>query len=376
MIGKEEFEDVILRMDDTVKRQCVRVCEAANGLRDYILQCQRDIRKKGSKDGIDSQSAWLDLERKHKRGVGGAPFPNYLDLEDVAQAVERLGFRLSQPETRMLIMRVAPDGDGRVSEVEFHEFATKPKPRPIGELINICGKDKDALMAEAMNPKLKNTKLRRYMNRIVTAIGPDDIGLVTFEVLANGLSTFFNYRERAGQPTDGELVAVAQYLGAVDVRFFMVDPRLFIIGLRAECCDEDPAELMKLFEDDEDGTVYSDLLKEKKRNRSKSYSNSDDEDTEDSDEEYEYVEVEVEEEQEVEDKVIDVCEELAAYFQEVSEVDGEKGTFDYEKALDAVHEGREPGSLMDIENQFSTWLNELGEVEALTDEQFGQILER
>ena len=28
MIGREEFEGVILKMDDSVKRQCVRVCEA------------------------------------------------------------------------------------------------------------------------------------------------------------------------------------------------------------------------------------------------------------------------------------------------------------------------------------------------------------
>jgi len=379
MIGKDEFESVVLGMDDTVKRQCIRVCDATQALRDYILQCQRELRKKGSKDGIDSESAWLDLERKHKRGVGGSPFPGYLDLEDVAQAVERLGYRLSQPETRMLIMRVAPDGDGRVSNVEFHEFSTEPKPRPIGELIGIMGKNKDALMTEAMSPKLKGSKLRKYMNRIITAIGPDDVGLVTFEVLANGLGTFFNYRERAGQPTDGELVSIAQYVGAVDVRFFMADPRLFMVGLRSECTGDDVAELLKLFEDDDDGAVYSDLLNEKKRNKSKSYIEEDEEDDDDDDDvedEYEWIEVEVEEEVEKDDKVYDVCKELCDYFNEVSEVQGKKGEFDYELALNSIQEGRETGSLMDIENDFSGWLNELGEMEALSDEEFESVLER
>ena len=68
--------------------------------------------------------------------------------------------------------------------------------------------------------------------------------------------------------------------------------------------------------------------------------------------------------------------QLSAYFQEVSEVENEKGKFDYEKALDAISADREPGSLMDVENTFSTWLNELGEVEELSDEQFAEILER
>jgi Ca2+-binding EF-hand superfamily protein len=379
MIGKEEFESVVLGMDDTVKRQCIRVCDATQALRDYILQCQRELRKKGSKDGIDSESAWLDLERKHKRGVGGTPFPGYLDLEDVAQAVERLGFRLSQPESRMLIMRVAPDGDGRVSNVEFHEFATEPKPRPIGELVGIMGKNRDALMAELMSPKLKGSKLRRYINRIVTAIGPDDVGLVTFEVLANGLSTFFNYRERAGQPTDGELVSISQYLGAVDVRFFMVDPRLFVVGLRSECTGDEVADLVKLFEDEDEGAVYSDLLTKKKRSRGRSYFEEDDDDDDDVDEdedEYEWIEVEVEEEVEKDDKVFDVCMELCDYFKEVSEVEGSKGKFDYELALNSIQEDRESGSLMDIENDFSGWLNELGEMEALSDDEFGVVLER
>ena len=378
MIGKEEFEGVVLGMDDTVKRQCVRVCDATQGLRDYIHQCQRELRKRGSKDGVDSESAWLDLERKHKRGVGGSPFPGYLDLEDIAQAVERLGFRLSQPETRMLIMRVAPDGDGRVSQVEFHEFATEPKPRPIGELMRIMGKNKDALLSEAMSGKLKGKKLRKFLSRVVTAIGPDDMGLVTFEVLANGLSTFFNYRERPGQPTDGELVSIAQYVGAVDVRFFMVDPRLFMIGIRSECNGDDAAELVKLFEEEDDGeVVFSDLLKQRKRNRARNASDSEEDEYNDDDEdEYEWIEVEVEEEVEKEDKLFDVCMELASYFKEVSEIDGKDGVYDFERALNAVEEGRETGSLMDVDTVFAGWLNELGEVEALSDDQFGQVLER
>lgn len=184
MIGLEEFESVVVAEQDAHKRQCVRVCEAVQGMRDYILQCQREVRKKGNKDNVDSESAWLDLERKHTRGVGGTPFPGYLDVEDVAMCAERLGFRLSQPETRMLIMRIAPDGDGRVTEDDFHYFAKDPKPRPIGELISIMGKNRDAFCGELMDESKQGKKLEKYINRAVTAIGPDDVGLSTIAVSA------------------------------------------------------------------------------------------------------------------------------------------------------------------------------------------------
>jgi Ca2+-binding EF-hand superfamily protein len=184
MIGLEEFESVVVAEQDAHKRQCVRVCEAVQGMRDYILQCQREVRKKGNKDNVDSESAWLDLERKHTRGVGGTPFPGYLDVEDVAMCAERLGFRLSQPETRMLIMRIAPDGDGRVTEDDFHYFAKDPKPRPIGELISIMGKNRDAFCGELMDKSKQGKKLEKYINRAVTAIGPDDVGLSTIAVSA------------------------------------------------------------------------------------------------------------------------------------------------------------------------------------------------
>jgi Ca2+-binding EF-hand superfamily protein len=106
MVGIDEFETVVISSEEPYKKQAVRVADATQALRNYILQCQQSANKKNAKDGVDSESAWLDLIRKHSRGVGGKPFPGFLDLEDVAQAVERLGIRLSQPETRMLIMRV------------------------------------------------------------------------------------------------------------------------------------------------------------------------------------------------------------------------------------------------------------------------------
>jgi len=54
----------------------------------------------------------------------------------------------------MLIMRVAPDGAGRVSREDFHTFATEPKPRPVGELVSIIGRSEEALLEEAMSAKL------------------------------------------------------------------------------------------------------------------------------------------------------------------------------------------------------------------------------
>jgi Ca2+-binding EF-hand superfamily protein len=388
MIGKDEFESVVTMNDDACKKQCVRVCDAVQGVRDYVLQCQREVRKKGSKDGVDSESAWLDLERKHTRGKGGTPFPGYLDVEDIAMCAERLGYRLSQPESRMLIMRISPDGIGSVTEDEFHDFSKEPKPRPIGELISLMGKNRDAVCRELMDPNKTDKKLQKYINRVVTSIGPDDIGLVTISALATGLQSFFNYRERAGQPTDGELVAIAQYLGAVDPRFFQVDPRLFVVGLRCECTGEDPALLLEGFEEEEeDGQAYSDLLKDRKKTRSRAHTDDDDDEDffGDKDGEWEYIDEEVEEEIPVEDELFDVCNELAGFFQEIAEQDS--GKMDYEKVLDDINEEaltesypeveeRQPGSLMDIEKEFAVWLSKLDLTESMTDEQFGELLER
>lgn len=170
-------------------------------------------------------------------------------------------------------------------------------------------------------------------------------------------------------------MAIAQYVGAVDPRFFMVDPRLFIVGLRCECTDSDPAELLDAFEEeDEDGQTYSDLLKERKKTRSKSSADGSDYTDSDSDAEYEYIDEEVTEEVPEEDPLMDVCEELMGFFKETAE--GDDGKLDYERALDEINKDRETGSLMDVEKEFSMWLNDLGETEQLTDDQFGELLER
>jgi len=158
-VGPQEFAQVVTaRGSEPRRRQAIRVGEASQALRNYVLQCQRaplrgNKRREpsgvvGDADGdVDSESAWGDLARKHRGGVGGRPFPGWLDLSDVAQAVERLGFRLSQPETRMLLMRVSPDGGGRVTREDFHNFAAEPKPRPIGELVAlVAGGGEDPLL--------------------------------------------------------------------------------------------------------------------------------------------------------------------------------------------------------------------------------------
>ena len=387
MIGRDEFESVVLSMSDTTKRQSIRVGDATQALRNYVLQCQREVRKKQNKDKVDSESAWLDLERKHTRGIGGMPFPGWLDLEDVAQAVERLGYRLSQPETRMLIMRVAPDGAGRVSREDFHTFATEPKPRPIGELISIIGRSDDALLREAMNTKLKNEKFKKFINRAVAAIGPDDIGLVTVDGLANGLSTFFNYRDRAGQLTDGELVSVAQYVGAADGRFFMIDPRLFLLGLRADCTGDNLEDMLKECEENGED-IYSELLKDKRKSRfrSKSEVDSDDDLQFDSDGENEdsdgseYTNEEYEEEDVVsvdDDPLFEVSEVLSDYFRETAEGDNSSsGSLDYEKVLDVIDESRKKDSAINIEDEFTTWLNDINEIQELSDDNFDSLLSR
>ena len=387
MVGTQEFEDVVLGFEDPTKRQSIRVGDAAQALRNYILQCQRGVKKKDPKE-VDSESAWLDLERKHKRGVGGSPFPGYLDLEDIAQAVERLGYRLSQQETRALIMRVAPDGVGRVSQADFHEFATEPKPRPVGELISVMCKSKDALLSEAVSTKNKDKKLQKYLNRVVTAIGPDEMGLVTVEGLSNGLSTFFNYRERSGQPSDGELVSLAQYLGSVDLRFFMVDPRLFILGLRTEATGESIEKLLRLSED-EQGEIYSELLKSRKSKKATARLDDDEDDpSSDADEkdEYEYENVEVEEEVYVDEDLYDVCELLSGFFADEASASGDgdkpvnkkpgKSSLDFERCLDIINEKREKGASVDIEDDLRPWLRTFEEVTSLSSSDFATLLER
>jgi len=51
-------------MGDTTKRQAIRVGDATQALRNYVLQCQREVRKKLNKDKVDSESAWLGESRE------------------------------------------------------------------------------------------------------------------------------------------------------------------------------------------------------------------------------------------------------------------------------------------------------------------------
>eukprot|EP00904_Undaria_pinnatifida_P002651 jgi/Undpi1/12387/HiC_scaffold_5.g02059.m1 len=141
------FLNFFLTRDRKERRSAARVTRALEAIREDALNKQADKTKITNADYIDSSTAWNDLKKCHVRSYKKT-FPNYLTVDDIGQALERLNVRLSQRELHQLVMRLSPLGNGHVSEADFHHLVAFPS-RDIGIVLKLVENDALPSLIEA-----------------------------------------------------------------------------------------------------------------------------------------------------------------------------------------------------------------------------------
>ncbi|CAM9186272.1 unnamed protein product, partial [Ectocarpus fasciculatus] len=158
------FLNFFLTRDRKERRRAARVTRALEAIREDALHKQVDKIKKQTIGHVDSGTAWQDLRKRHVKAYKKA-FPNYLTVDDVGQALERLNIRLSHRELHQTVMRMAPLGSGHVSEEDFHHLIAVP-PRDIGILLKMVEKEAIPGLIEAYR-RVRHCQHRKVFQEVV-----------------------------------------------------------------------------------------------------------------------------------------------------------------------------------------------------------------
>src|SRR3546814_5021143 len=110
----------------------MRIRNAAISFRHWALQVRNPDRTAKAVDGIDSETPWQELKRRHEAN-GGGKFPDYISPTDLSLALNRLGVRLHLTEARHLSFVMAPKKQARVHQKDWHWFL-QSRCQTFGEL--------------------------------------------------------------------------------------------------------------------------------------------------------------------------------------------------------------------------------------------------
>jgi Ca2+-binding EF-hand superfamily protein len=282
------FLNFFLTRNNKEKRSAARVFGALEVLRSHVRSIQ-DPKKKGQNtDKVDSNSAWLELKKRHLKSR--KTFPGFFVAEDVAMALQKLNTRLSDREVHQVVQRIAPLGGGRISEEDFHRFVCFV-PRSTGQLLKVVERDALPELVEAYR-QIRHTQIRRsyheragssglistggfhsfeirrspttemtgsfwetdrgtgddhdhhlkdrynrLLNDAAAAACPDDEGLTTVESLKEGLSAHARYEKEL--ILDVEWAQLSQYVGADEPEHFLLDPSRLLEGICMAVMRED-----------------------------------------------------------------------------------------------------------------------------------------
>ncbi len=139
------------------RRSASRVLSAVDVLRTYILSLQKCKEQGQNDEHVDSTTGWMELRKRHM--TNHRYFNGYFVAEDIEMALKKLNIRLSQREIHQTVQCIAPLGNGRISEKDFHQFACII-PRSIGEVLNIVEKNVLPMMIESYR-RLCHSRMRQ-----------------------------------------------------------------------------------------------------------------------------------------------------------------------------------------------------------------------
>ncbi|CAM9842968.1 unnamed protein product [Pylaiella littoralis] len=195
------FLNFFLTRDRKERRRAARVTRALEAVREDALHKQVDKVKKLTVGHVDSGTAWRDLKKHHVR-VYKKPFPNYLTVNDIGQALERLNIRLSHRELHQMVMRMAPLGNGHVSEEDFHHLVAVPS-RDIGIVLKLVENEALPGLIEAYR-RVRHCQHRKVFQE-VAALGGAAAASVAFGATFTGGANFNLAATMGGIGGGGEL---------------------------------------------------------------------------------------------------------------------------------------------------------------------------
>jgi len=300
---------------------------------------------------VDSTTAWNDLKTR-RQSLGASPFEGKLNSEDIGHAVARLGFRLSTHEAMQVCMRINPSGTHFIDEHAFHGFAART-PKFMGEIFNAMEADilKDlldvyrysgkknrerfnkTLVVKADDPDAAvieegYTQFEEALDEVAKELNPDEKGQLPPSVLMKNLLAAVGMHQ-AGLIDEEEVVALAQYVGADDVRTSCINVRKFLEGV----------------------VIYAEQLKTGKVEPTENYS----------------LMIEAEDEE----ALLDVCIDVQQFLHDKARLPN--GTYDYQKAFDLFDEDHS-GSITLIE--LKHMLEKLGIMARLEERTVLKLMER
>ncbi len=151
------FLQFFFSKENKERRSASRVSSAVDVLRSYILSLHKPKEQGQNAEHVDSTTGWMEIRKRHM--TNHRYFNGHFVAEDIEMALKKLNIRLSQREIHQTVQCIAPLGNGRITEQDFHQFACTI-PRSIGELLKIAEKIVLPMMIESYR-RLCHSRMRQ-----------------------------------------------------------------------------------------------------------------------------------------------------------------------------------------------------------------------
>eukprot|EP00903_Cladosiphon_okamuranus_P013950 g12974.t1 len=282
------FLNFFLSRDRKERRRAARVTRALEAMREDALHKQVDKIKKQTIGHVDSGTAWRDLKKHHVRAYRKA-FPNYLTVDDIGQALERLNIRRVRHCQHRKVFQETVALGGTTAAAAFgatlgagggaqglklnatgglggsemyspsrtlgggRARSTVGSPSRLGRTAaGLVVGESSALLTnapmasaggmwdgDAEDPTLRED-FTKQLEALVKAIRPDDQDFTTIEHIRDGLAGSGHGGSKLDR--DGihetEWAHLAQLVGADEAEHNVVDAHAFLEGLCGECLEE------------------------------------------------------------------------------------------------------------------------------------------
>jgi calcium-binding protein CML len=216
---------------DRYSKKSHRLREASNTFRQYLQRGATSAPGRFDANATDfpvgqdrfgNESQWEELKKRHQQGYGGErDFPNYLDAVDIKLLMSNLGQPVSVQGSKEMMIFVAPDGLGKVTQGELSDFMNR-RTRTFGELFAVLDRDllkplmdayRDYVSAFRSKTQVAHARMNDYENYVREVL--TDINQTP---AASGSAG--NHSPRATEHMSSgvvlEIVAVSQVKGGIE----------------------------------------------------------------------------------------------------------------------------------------------------------------
>jgi len=135
-IEEADFITFMKRSSEVVIKKANRLHSAAAKLRRWLISGTNTA---SSALVAVSAEQWNEFKVKHDKSTL-RKFPGYLGSEDLVRSLASLGYALTNIEARELLLLVAPEANGKISQADLNAFMNR-SARSLGELVALLERD-------------------------------------------------------------------------------------------------------------------------------------------------------------------------------------------------------------------------------------------